>query len=72
MPGCRLSMEEDSLIWSENLLTSNIFNKYAYKVIVQDSSIIAHKWWFKIIWKWKIPLKFKFFLWMDLQICLKT
>ena len=72
LAGRRLSMEEDSLIWSENLQTSNIFNKYAYKVIVQDSSITAHKWWYKLICKLKIPLKFKCFLWLTLQNYLKT
>ena len=72
LAGCRLSTNEDSLIWSENLQTGIITGKSTYQEIVQASSPIVHKWWYKHIWNWNIPSNFKCFLWLTLQNCLKT
>ena len=70
--GCRLSGEEDYLIWSANPMTINITVKSAYQAIVHNSSSTIHKWWYKIMWKWKIPLKIKFLMRLALQNCMKT
>ena len=66
LAGCRLGLDEDPLIWSESLQTRNISAKSAYQAIVQDSSPSAHKLWYKLIQKWKIPLKFKCFFMADI------
>ena len=70
--GCRISNGDDSLTWTTNPQTGNIYAKATYQAIVHTSSSLVHKWWYKIIWKWMIPLKFKCFIWMALQNCLKT
>ena len=70
--GCRLSEEEDTLIWFANPSTGNITAKSTYQAIVQNSSSTVKIWQYKSLWKWKIPLKIKCFMWLDLQNCLKT
>ena len=72
LAGYRLSNEEDSLTWVANPQTGNISSKTAYQAIVQSSLNYVHKWWYKLLWKWRIPLKFKCFMWLAFQICLKT
>lgn len=60
----RLSCNKDNLVWSKNPISGQVTAKSAYKLIATKFLFGQCKWWHSILWKWKISLKVKCFLWL--------
>jgi hypothetical protein len=61
----RIREQDDHLVWSLNPLVVYL-PKIRYKSLVEEGKE-EHVWWWKIIWKLKIPTKSKFFMWVILN-----
>lgn len=70
--GCRLNDQKDTFSWISNSETGTITAKSAYLELIRENLFHEEKWWFTVLWKWKIPLKMKCFMWLALQNSLKT
>lgn len=70
--GCRLTKEKYKLIWINNSATGMLNARLAYRAIIKYWGIYPPDWWYKVLWKWKIPLKIQCFMWQALRGCLKT
>lgn len=70
--GVKLNLDSDQIIWGGNPSTGIVTAKSAYCRILQDKLIFPQDWWYKSLWKWSVPLKFKCLMWLALQNKLKT
>lgn len=70
--GIRLTNFEDSLVWSWDNVEGKVSVKKAYEVVSAHLSCPDHKWWFSLLWRWRLLLKLKVFGWLVLQNRLLT
>ena len=62
----RLTNETDVLVWS--LSKSGKYTpKEGYVQLLLDKNLMEYYWWWKVLWKFKCPLKVKIFCWFLLS-----
>lgn len=64
LAGIRLTTEKDIISWSKNPTSGQVTARIAYRVIIESHIDGNRKWWYGALWKWKLPLKIKCFLWL--------
>ena len=62
----RLSNDDDELVW--NLSKSGKYTpKEGYVQLLLNRTKLEYSWWWKVLWKFKCPLKAKIFCWFLLS-----
>jgi hypothetical protein len=70
--GVSLNQSNDKLVWSWNREDGSVSADLAYQCIAFNSHNGDYKWWFKSIWKVKIPSKIICFMWLCLKDSILT
>ena len=65
--GFGLSGNEDVLVWDWKGENGILPAKKSYEAISKDRMLSSPKWWAKLLWKPRIHLKLKCFLWLCLE-----
>lgn len=65
--GIRLNDYEDSIVWSWDRVNSMSSVKKTYEAIFDHQPILEHKWWYNLLWHWRLPPKLKVFGWLVLK-----
>jgi hypothetical protein len=60
-----LNDEPDSLLWAGGDAIGFITVKNLYTSLLQLLDLGVDKSWLHRLWKWSIPLKYKFFIWLS-------
>lgn len=70
--GIRLSDKEDTLVWSWDNVEGMVTVRKAYEVVTSHPTLPTQKWWFSLLWHWRLPPKLKVFGWLILENKLLT
>ena len=60
--GVKLKADEEKLTWLENKKTGTITTTLAYDFLGKKLRKEDNKWWYKKLWKWKVPQKIEMIL----------
>jgi hypothetical protein len=63
----KLNDEKYCLIWSWDTKQGQVSTELAYEEQVTEVMGVEPKFWYSEIWKWKIPMKIKLFVWLLLE-----
>jgi ribonuclease HI len=70
--GITLNDSSDKLVWSWNGAMGTVSANLAYQSISFMNLLDENKWWYKAIWKVRIPGKIICFMWLCLKDCILT
>jgi hypothetical protein len=70
--GISLNHSKDKIAWSWNKAMGTVRTNLAYQSITFSNTIEDIRWWYKSIWKVKIPVKIICFMWLCLKDCILT
>jgi hypothetical protein len=62
--GISLNNSKDKIVWSWNKAVGNVTTNLAYQSISFINTTEDIRWWYKSIWKVKIPVKIICFMWL--------
>jgi hypothetical protein len=62
--GISLNDSQDTLLWAGGDASGILTVKNAYAALLQPLATDADIPWLQKIWKWSIPLKLQFFIWL--------
>ena len=65
--GFTLNYQDDILYWSWNTSDGSLFATLDYEAITTSLCSLGNNWWYRILWKWNLPLKLKLFGWCCLE-----
>lgn len=65
--GIRLIDKDDSLFWRWDTSNGKVSVCKDYETITSYLPLLEPKWWFIVLWHWRIPTKLKVFCWLILQ-----
>lgn len=65
--GFSLLGRKDKLLWSWNTLNGTLSANLTYEAIIFELYNVSKNWWYRHLWKWKLPLKVKLFCWLSLE-----
>ena len=65
--GILLSSSPDYLLWSRDSASVTVVARLAYSSLIRSQVIYQPVWWFDMLWKVRVSLKIKCFMWLVLN-----